>query len=68
MCSKQAIQDYMGSLEYQLHQEAREKVDEQVWADKLVPKGQEVILDYKGDLGFPVIPDQKVRTGDADHL
>lgn len=26
----QAIQDYMGSLEYQLHREAREKVDEQV--------------------------------------
>lgn len=26
----QAIQDYRGSLEYQLHQEAKEKVDNQV--------------------------------------
>lgn len=45
MCSKQAIQDYRGSLEYQLHQEAKEKVDNQVWVDKPAQKEVEVILD-----------------------
>lgn len=45
MCSKQAIQDYRGSLGYQLHLEAKEKVDKQVWADKLAQKEIEVILD-----------------------
>lgn len=46
MCPKQAIQDYRGSLEYQPHQEAKEKVDNQVWVDKRAQKEVEVILDH----------------------
>lgn len=45
MCCMQAIQDYRGSLEYQLHLEAKEKVGKQVWADNLAKKEIEVILD-----------------------
>lgn len=66
MSSKQAIQDHRGSLEYLLHQEAKEKVGKQVGLEKLAQKEVEVILDQQEDLACLDSLEQKVRMGNAD--